>query len=55
VANTLRRIIKPAPVPDVLVEQFDFLLAHTCKNPETCFICARLKDVAEVLLRPFAK
>jgi hypothetical protein len=45
---------EPAPVAEVMREQFDFLLAHASDGcSDACPECARLRAVRELLCKPF--
>lgn len=41
------------PLPDVLHEQMDFLLAHEGHNTAGCSDCLRLAQLVRILMRPF--
>jgi hypothetical protein len=46
--------VMPAPVAEVMREQFDFLLAHASDGcSDACPECARLRAVRELLCKPF--
>jgi hypothetical protein len=49
------RYIAPAPVSDVMFEQLQYLAAHSSVQgcPCGCEDCARLTQVAQLLLLPF--
>jgi len=47
------RYLKAAELPEVLTEQFEYLLDHAGHNKPGCAECARLQEVVRLLMKPF--